>query len=98
MGSLGDAGSGSGGGGSGGAGSGGLSAESIKVMGEATGAPVLADEAARELAEDVSFKLRAIIQDAAKFMHHARRQRCLPDDINHSLRLRNIEVFYNLPP
>lgn len=69
-----------------------LSAESIKVMGEGSGAPALGDEAARELAEDVSFKVRAVLQDALHFMHHARRQRCLPDDINHALRLRNIEV------
>ncbi|XP_077291483.1 transcription initiation factor TFIID subunit 6-like isoform X2 [Arctopsyche grandis] len=92
MGSIGE-----GGGGSGVSSSSGmscLSAESIKVMGEGSGAPALGDEAARELAEDVSFKVRAVLQDALHFMHHARRQRCLPDDINHALRLRNIEPQY----
>jgi hypothetical protein len=32
------------------------------------------------------------LQDAAKFMRHAKRQELLPDDINHAFRIRNTEV------
>lgn len=69
-----------------------LSLESIRAMGESSGIASLPDEAARELADDVSFKLKMLIQDAAKFMHHSKRFKFMPDDVNHALKLRNIEV------
>lgn len=39
-----------------------LSQESIKVIAETIGVPNLPDEAAKELAEDVSYRLKIIIQ------------------------------------
>ncbi|XP_055376975.1 transcription initiation factor TFIID subunit 6 [Condylostylus longicornis] len=71
-----------------------LSAESIKVIAESIGVGSLPDDAAKELAEDVSYKLKQIVQDAAKFMHHAKRQKLSISDIDHSLRVRNIEPQY----
>lgn len=71
-----------------------LSVESIKVIAESIGLNALPDDAAKELADDVSYKLKQIVQDSAKFMHHAKRQKLTISDIDHSLKTRNIEPQY----
>lgn len=71
-----------------------LSVESIKVIAESIGLNALPDDAARELADDVSYKLKQIVQDGAKFMHHAKRQKMSIADIDYSLKVRNIEPQY----
>ncbi|XP_017956498.1 transcription initiation factor TFIID subunit 6 [Drosophila navojoa] len=71
-----------------------ISAESMKVIAESIGVGSLSDDAAKELAEDVSIKLKRIVQDAAKFMHHAKRQKLSVKDIDMSLKVRNIEPQY----
>lgn len=71
-----------------------LSVESIKVIAESIGLNALPDDAAKELADDVSYKLKQIVQDSAKFMHHAKRQKLLISDIDHSLKTRNVEPQY----
>uniref|UniRef100_A0A182IW00 Transcription initiation factor TFIID subunit 6 n=1 Tax=Anopheles atroparvus TaxID=41427 RepID=A0A182IW00_ANOAO len=71
-----------------------LSLESMKVIAESIGVGSLPDDAAKELADDVSFKLKQIVQDAAKFMHHSKRMKLSIADIDHSLKVRNIEPQY----
>lgn len=71
-----------------------LSMESIKVIAESIGIASLPDDAAKELADDVSFKLKQIVQDAAKFMHHSKRVKLTLSDIDDSLKIRNIEPQY----
>lgn len=71
-----------------------LSAESIKVIAESIGVGSLPDDGAKELAEDVSYKLKKIVQDAAKFMHHAKRSKLNIADIDAALKVRNIEPQY----
>ncbi|XP_039443195.1 transcription initiation factor TFIID subunit 6 [Culex pipiens pallens] len=71
-----------------------LSLESIKVIAESIGVGSLPDDAAKELADDVSIKLKQIVQDAAKFMHHSKRMKMSIADIDHSLKVRNIEPQY----
>ncbi|KAI9588336.1 transcription initiation factor TFIID subunit 6-like isoform X6 [Glossina fuscipes] len=71
-----------------------LSAESMKVIAESIGVGSLPDDAAKELAEDVSFKIKRIVQDAAKFMHHSKRDRLVLSDIDHALKVRNVEPQY----
>lgn len=71
-----------------------LSIESMKVIAESIGVGALPDEGAKELAEDISFKLKQIVQDAAKFMHHSKRIKLSLNDIDHSLKVRNIEPQY----
>lgn len=61
---------------------------------ESIGLGALPDDAAKELADDVSFKLKQIVQDAAKFMHHAKRQKLSIVDIDNALKVRNIEPQY----
>lgn len=71
-----------------------LSVESMKVIAESIGVGALPDDAAKELADDVSYKLKQIVQDAAKFMHHAKRERLSISDVDHALKVRNIEPQY----
>ncbi|CAH1368277.1 unnamed protein product [Tenebrio molitor] len=71
-----------------------LSVESMKVIAESIGIGNLPDDAAKELAEDISFKLKHIIQDAAKFVHHAKRTKLMQNDIDAALRAKNLEPQY----
>lgn len=71
-----------------------LSQESIKVIAESIGISTLSDLAAKELADDISYKLKQIIQDGQKFMHHAKRTRFCLADVDESLKIRNIEPQY----
>ncbi|XP_015600707.1 transcription initiation factor TFIID subunit 6 isoform X2 [Cephus cinctus] len=71
-----------------------LSQESMKVIAESIGVGNLPDEAAKDLAEDVSYRLKEIIQDAAKFMRHGKRQKMSMHDIDHALKIKNIEPTY----
>lgn len=69
-----------------------FSTESMKVIAESIGIGYLADDAAKELAEDISFRIKHIIQDAAKFMNHAKRSKLLQSDVDAALKVKNIEV------
>ncbi|KAH0534397.1 transcription initiation factor TFIID subunit 6-like [Cotesia glomerata] len=68
-----------------------LTLKSIKVIAESIGVGNLPDEAAKGLAEDVSCRLKHIIQDAAQFMRHGKRKKLLPHDINRALKIKNLE-------
>lgn len=70
-----------------------LSIESMKVIAESIGIGNLPDEAAKELADDVSYRLKLIIQESSKFMHHAKRQKLSSCDIDYALKINNIEVI-----
>lgn len=69
-----------------------LSLDSMKVIAESVGIANLGDDAAKELADDVSYRLKVIVQDAMKFMHHSKRQKLSITDIDHTLKTKNIEV------
>lgn len=69
-----------------------FSIESMKVIAESIGIPYLPDDAAKELADDVSYRVKHVLQDAAKFMNHAKRTKLMHTDIDSSLRVKNIEV------
>lgn len=72
-----------------------FSIESMKVIAESIGIPGLPDEAAKELADDISFRLKHIIQDSAKFMNHAKRTKLLHSDVDSALKVKNLEVKNN---
>lgn len=69
-----------------------LSIESMKVIAESIGVGNLPDEAAKELADDISYRLKIILQESAKFMHHAKRQKLTCTDIDNALKMKNVEV------
>lgn len=56
--------------------------------------PPLRDDAAAALAPDAEYRIREVIQDALKFMRHAKRRHMTTGDINSALRLRNVEPLY----
>eukprot|EP00740_Mantoniella_antarctica_P007300 CAMPEP_0181350554 /NCGR_PEP_ID=MMETSP1106-20121128/1324_1 /TAXON_ID=81844 /ORGANISM="Mantoniella antarctica, Strain SL-175" /LENGTH=503 /DNA_ID=CAMNT_0023463027 /DNA_START=148 /DNA_END=1656 /DNA_ORIENTATION=- len=70
---------------------------SVKVIAETVGIENLSDEVARALAPDVEYRLREVIQDACKFMRHSKRAQLSTEDVNSSLRLRNVESLYGFP-
>ncbi|XP_062607356.1 transcription initiation factor TFIID subunit 6-like [Saccostrea cucullata] len=71
-----------------------LSGESIKVIAESVGISGIPDDAASVLAEDSSYRLKQIIQEAVKFMHHGKRLKLSTADIDHAMRAENIEPLY----
>ncbi|XP_013193190.1 transcription initiation factor TFIID subunit 6 [Amyelois transitella] len=71
-----------------------LSIDSMKVIAESVGIASLGDDAAKELADDISYRLKVILQDSLKFMHHAKRQKLSITDIDHTLKIKNIEPQY----
>ncbi|OWR42164.1 transcription initiation factor TFIID subunit 6 [Danaus plexippus plexippus] len=71
-----------------------LNVDSIKVISESVGIASLGDDAAKELADDVSFRLKVIVQDAMKFMHHSKRQKLSITDIDNALKIKNTEAQY----
>ena len=60
--------------------------ESVKVVAETVGLSGLSDEVARELSEDATFRLKTLLQDAHKFMVHAKRKQLLCEDVDLALR------------
>jgi len=68
--------------------------ESVKVIAETVGLSALSDEAARELAEDATFRLKTLLQDAHKYMVHAKRKKLLCEDIDLALRSEGIAMYY----
>lgn len=71
-----------------------LPTESMKIMAESVGVAGLSDSAAKELADEINFRLKTVIQDATKFMHHGKRKRLSTMDIDHALKIKNIEPLY----
>ncbi|XP_052753714.1 transcription initiation factor TFIID subunit 6-like isoform X2 [Galleria mellonella] len=71
-----------------------LSIDSMKVIAESIGIGSLGDDAAKELADDVTYRLKVILQDAMKFMHHSKRQKLSITDIDHTIKSKNIEPQY----
>lgn len=69
-----------------------LPIESMKMMAESVGIAGLSDSAAKELADEINFRLKTVIQDATKFMHHGKRKKLSTMDIDHALKIKNIEV------
>ncbi|XP_018018736.1 transcription initiation factor TFIID subunit 6-like [Hyalella azteca] len=73
-----------------------VSAESIKIMGESIGISPLGDDVARELAEDITYRLKNIVQDGKKFTHHGKRKRFTCEDFDWALKSKNIEPIYGV--
>ena len=73
-----------------------LPIESMKMMAESVGVAGLSDSAAKELADEINFRVKTIIQDATKFMHHGKRKKLSTMDVDHALKIKNIEVSWRM--
>lgn len=68
--------------------------DSVKDVADALGITNLHEEVAKTLAQDVEYRIHAIIQEASKFMRHAKRSTMRTSDISHALRVLNIDPLY----
>ena len=68
--------------------------DSMKLIGESIGIPNLSDDASRLIAEDISFRIKLILQEAEKFAAHSKRKKLSTDDIDRALKIKNIEPLY----
>ncbi len=73
-----------------------LAPESVRAYAESVGVSGLGEEAARELAEEVTFRVRCLVQDAQKFSFHCRREFVSATDVDHALRLEGQEPLYGM--
>jgi len=74
----------------------GVSLETVKVIADNLGIQGLPDDACREVSEDVTYRLRLLIQNAEKLMNHGKRNKMLCDDIDHALKMQGMEPLYGL--
>ena len=63
-----------------------LSGGSVLAVARSLGIRNLDEALADKLAPDVEYYIREVIQDAAKFMRHAKRRTFLREDVNNALR------------
>ena len=54
----------------------------------------LPEEAAKNLAMDVEYRIHEILETAIKFMRHSKRKTLTTEDISHALKVFNIEPLY----
>ncbi|XP_015901267.3 transcription initiation factor TFIID subunit 6-like isoform X2 [Ziziphus jujuba] len=68
--------------------------EAIEVIAQSIGINNLSPDVALALAPDVEYRVREIMQEAIKCMHHSRRTILTTDDVDNALKLRNVEPIY----
>ena len=68
--------------------------DAVRDVAESLGITNFSDDVAKGLAQDVEYRIHAIIQEATKFMRHAKRTTLKTTDISHALRVLNVEPLY----
>ncbi|OCH87967.1 TAF-domain-containing protein [Obba rivulosa] len=73
-------------------------ADSIRDVADSLNITNLPDAVASALASDVEYRIHQVVEEAAKFMRHARRTTMTTADIDNALRVLNIEPLYGHTP
>ncbi|EIW81112.1 TAF-domain-containing protein [Coniophora puteana RWD-64-598 SS2] len=68
--------------------------EAVQDVAESVGISSLSDSVASALASDVEYRIQQVIEEAARFMRHARRTTLTTADMDNALRTLNIEPLY----
>ncbi|EPT05360.1 hypothetical protein FOMPIDRAFT_1111798 [Fomitopsis schrenkii] len=68
--------------------------DSIRDVAESLNITALSDSVASALASDVEYRIHQVVEEAARFMRHARRTTMTTSDIDQALRVLNIEPLY----
>ncbi|PUU84313.1 hypothetical protein B9Z19DRAFT_1013826 [Tuber borchii] len=68
--------------------------DTIKDVSESVGVANLSEDVAKNLAMDVEYRIHQVLQEALKFMHHARRTTLGTQDISNALRVLDVEPLY----
>ncbi|XP_025191478.1 transcription initiation factor TFIID subunit 6 [Melanaphis sacchari] len=71
-----------------------LPTESLKVIAESVGIGNLSDDAAKEISDSATYRLKLVLQESKKFMMHSNRCKLLPSDIDNALKVFGIEPIY----
>ncbi|CAL0318845.1 unnamed protein product [Lupinus luteus] len=68
--------------------------ETIEVIAQSIGINNFSPDVALALAPDVEYRIREIMQEAIKCMHHSKRTTLTADDVDGALNMRNVEPIY----
>ncbi|KAL4220050.1 Transcription initiation factor TFIID subunit 6 [Mactra antiquata] len=71
-----------------------LTGESVRVVAESVGIGGLPDTASAYLAEDCTYRIKQIVQEAMKLMNHSKRNKLTCSDFDNALRVANVEPLY----
>jgi len=72
----------------------GIGGNNVKVIAESIGLQGIPDDALREVGDDITYRLRIIVQNAHKFMNHGKRTRLTSSDIDCALKAQGHEPLY----
>ncbi|GBE83264.1 Transcription initiation factor TFIID subunit 6 [Sparassis crispa] len=72
--------------------------DSIRDVAESLNITSFSDAVASSLASDVEYRVHQVLEEAARFMRHARRTTLTTSDVDHALRVLNIEPLYGHSP
>lgn len=70
------------------------SPDNIKDVAEAVGISNLNDDVTENLARDVEYRISQVLEEALKFMRHAKRSVMTTQDISNALRILDVEPLY----
>lgn len=68
--------------------------DTVKDVADSLGLTDLNDEASRNLAMDVEYRIHEILEQAVKFMRHSKRRTLTTTDVEKALRVLNVEPLY----